>query len=170
MKRSGRTLKQRLYGLKHLGSTIRRWRYFRGHGVHSPYVYSIVRQVFMCRELRTERRDLHDTLIERLVARRRAVELQNLMQHCNYTTWAVDELTAADLIVATTNTTYEHLDKYAEFARARSKTLCIISPYNNAERWDVCKRIIANHPSTTVDNRGYLLVFNNHLPKQEFRL
>lgn len=170
MKRSGRTLKQRLYGLKHLGSTIRRWRYFRGHGVHSPYVYSIVRQVFMCHELRSDKHDLHDTLIECQVARRRAVELQNLMHHCHYTTWTVDQLTPADLIVATMATTYEHLEEYASFARTQGKTLCIISPYNNAERWGVCERIIAEHPSTTVDNRGYLLVFNNHLPKQDFRL
>jgi hypothetical protein len=170
MKRSGRTLKQRLYGLKHLGSTIRRWRHFRGHGVHSPYVYSIVRQVFMCRELRSDKHDLHDTLIECQVARRRAVELQNLMHHCHYTSWTVDQLTPADLIVATMATTYEHLEEYASFARTQGKTLCIISPYNNAERWGVCERIIAEHPSTTVDNRGYLLVFNNHLPKQDFRL
>ena len=92
------------------------------------------------------------------------------MEHCHYTTWSIDQLTTADLIVATLDTTYEHLDSYAEFARAQGKTLCIISPYNNANRWGVCERIIANHPSTTVDNRGYLLVFNNHLPTQDFRL
>jgi hypothetical protein len=170
MKRSGRTLKQRLYGLKQLGSDIRRWRYFRGHGVHSPYIYAIVRQVFMCRSLRSQEHDLHDSLITCGVVRKRAVELQNLVHHCNYLSWAIDELRASDLIVATLATTYEHLEEYASFARSECKTLCIISPYNNANRWEVCRRIIAEHPSTTVDNRGYLLVFNNHLPKQEFRL
>ena len=170
MKRSGRTLKQRLYGLKHLGSNIRRWRYFRGHGVHSPYIYSIVRQVFMCRELRTTEHDLHDTLLECAVVRKRAVELQNLMAHCKYNSWCIDKLEPRDMIVATLSTTFEHLERYAEYARSERKTLCIIAPYNNANRWEVCERIITSHPSTTVDNRGYLLVFNNHLPKQEFRL
>ena len=170
MKRSGRTLKQRLYGLKHLGSNIRRWRHLRGHGVHSPYIYAIVRQVFMCRELRATNHDLYDALIDLGVTRRRACELQNLVEHCNYQTWAIDELKAADLIVATMKTTYDELNKYAEFARQEGKTLCIISPYDNANRWSVSQRIIAEHTSTTVDNRGYLLVFNNHLPKQEFRL
>ena len=170
MKRSGRTLKQRLYGLKHLGSNIRRWRHFRGHGVHSPYIYSIVRQVFICRSLSSEQHDLHDNLIACGVVRKRAVELQNLMTHCQYQSWVIDELRAYDLIVATLKTTFEHLDSYADYARSEGKTLCIISPYHNANRWEVCKRIIAEHPSTTVDNRGYLLVFNNHLPKQEFRL
>ena len=27
-----------------------------------------------------------------------------------------------------------------------------------------------SNASTTVDNRGYLLIFNNHLPKQHFKL
>ncbi|MBO5716830.1 MAG: hypothetical protein J6R50_01760 [Alistipes sp.] len=170
MKRSGRTLKQRLYGLKHLGTNIRRWRYFRGHGVHSPYVYAIVRQVFMHRELRTTQHDLHLALLEHGVVPKRAVELQNLVAHCGYTSWCIDSLEPRDMIVATLSTTYEHLERYAEYARKEQKTLCIIAPYNNANRWEVCSRIVEHHPSTTVDNRGYLLVFNNHLPKQQFRL
>ena len=124
----------------------------------------------MCRSLSSEQHDLHDNLIACGVVRKRAVELQNLMTHCQYQSWVIDELRAYDLIVATLKTTFEHLDSYADYARSEGKTLCIISPYHNANRWEVCKRIIAEHPSTTVDNRGYLLVFNNHLPKQEFRL
>ena len=124
----------------------------------------------MCRSLSSEQHDLHDNLIACGVVRKRAVELQNLMIHCQYQSWVIDELRAYDLIVATLKTTFEHLDSYADYARSEGKTLCIISPYHNANRWEVCKRIIAEHPSTTVDNRGYLLVFNNHLPKQEFRL
>lgn len=170
MKRSGRTLKQRLYGLKHLTSRIKRARYYRGHGVHSPYVYSIVRQVFMRRELNPERCDLYEALISKGIARRRAIELQNLMLHCKYESWSVDNLAPSDMIIATLNTTYEHLTEYAEYAQAEQRTLCIIDPYNNANRWRVCSDIIENHPSTTVDNRAYLLVFNNHLPKQRFRL
>jgi hypothetical protein len=170
MKRSGRTLKQRLYGIKHLRSYVSRARYFRGHGVHSPYVYSIVRQVFMSSKLSGERHDLHDALLGCDVPKRRAIELQNLLCHCNYSTWSVDELVECDLLVASMATTYEHLEQYAQYAREHGITLCIIRPYNNANRWGVCSQIIEQHPSTTVDNRGYLLIFNNHLPKQRFRL
>jgi hypothetical protein len=67
-------------------------------------------------------------------------------------------------------TTYEHLDDYVRYAQEGGITLCIMRPYNNANRWEVCHRVIDEHPSTTVDNRGYLLIFNNHLPKQRFRL
>lgn len=170
MKRSGRTLKQRLYGLKHFTSRLKRARYYRGHNVHSPYIYSIVRQVFMRKELCSAEHDLHDTLIERNIPRRRAIQLQNLMAHCAYDKWSVDSMDRADLIVATMTTTYEHLKAYVEYARSMHCTLCIMDPYNNAKRWAVCQQIIAEHTSTTVDNRGYLLIFNNHLPKQQFRL
>lgn len=170
MKRSGRTLKQRLYDLRHIGGYVRRARYFRGHGVHSPYVYSIVRQVFMSSKLNTERCDLYAALLERDVPKRRCVELQNLMEHCSYVSWSVDNIARCDLLVATMATTFEHLNEYASYAREHGITLCIIRPYNNANRWAVCSRIIEEHTSTTVDNRGYLLVFNNHLPKQRFRL
>mgnify|MGYP003289242576 CR=1 FL=1 len=170
MKRSGRTLKQRLYGLKHLPSRVRRARYFRGHGVHSPYVYAIVRQVFMQKRLLGEDHSLHDRLLELGVSRRRAVQLDNLMAHCGYKSCSVDEKREVDMIVATLATTCDCLEEYVSYAREVGATLCVMSPYKNAQRWEVCRRLIEEHPSTTVDNRGYLLFFNNHLPKQRFRL
>lgn len=170
MKRSGRTLKQRLYGLRHIGGYLKRARYFRGHGVHSPYVYNIVRKVFMQRELVSERHDLYDALTLLGIAKRRCTQLQNLMEHCGYDSWAIDAMEERDFVVATLNTTFEHLRTYAQYAHERGITLCIMSPYNNANRWAVCREIVEEHPSTTVDNRSYLLVFNNHLPKQRFIL
>ena len=75
-----------------------------------------------------------------------------------------------DIVVCTLDTTYEHLQEYVEYAREHKLTLCIMDPYNNANRWEVCRAIVEQHRSTTVDNRAYLLVFNNHLPKQVFVL
>ena len=170
MKRSGRTLKQRLYGFKHLSSRFKRARYFRGHGVHSPYIYNIVRQVFMRSKLSVVEHPLYDALLSHDVAKRRAVQLQNLVAHCEYNTWVIDSLTHADFIVATVDVAHESLAEYASFARSEGVTLCIMNPYYSAERWEACSAIIDAHPSTTVDNRAYLLVFNNHLPKQRFRI
>lgn len=167
MKRSGRTLRQRL---KLLTEQLYRARHFRGHGVHSPYVYNIVRKVFMQSRLVAEGRDLYDALMARGIAARRCVQLQNLVEHCGYDSWRLDTMADCRFVVCTLDTTYEHLAEYAAYAREHGITLCIIDPYNNANRWRVCKDIIDEHPSTTVDNRAYLLVFNNHLPKQRFVL
>ena len=170
MKRSGRTLKQRLYGFKLLAEQLHRARYFRGHGVHSPYVYNIVRKVFMQRRLFAETTDLYDALVARGIARRRAVQLQNLVAHCGYGTWRMDGMERCDFIVCTLAVDAAELARYAAFAREEGLTLCIMSPYKDSLRKAACRAMVDEHPSTTVDNRAYLLVFNNHLPKQKFVL
>lgn len=48
MRFGGYPLSFRLPGrLRELRNRLSRARYFRGHGVHSPFVYDIVREVFM---------------------------------------------------------------------------------------------------------------------------
>ena len=170
MKRSGRTLKQRLQDISYLPSYLSRARYFRGHGVHSPYIYDIVRKVFMQGKLYTPTNELYPALMAKGVAKRRSVQLANLAEHCGYNSWSIDKMEESQMIVTTLDTAAAELARYAEYAHKRSATLCIINPYNNRERWEACLGIIDAHPSTTVDNRAYLLIFNNHLPKQRFRL
>ena len=135
MKLSGRSLKRRLYGLKTLPSRVARARYFRGHGVHSPFVYAIVRQVFM-------KRELHDgdlSLYERLTA----------------AGYPVDDAATCRIVDRAAN---------------QGTTLALMSPCQGRERAELCRRLIEAHRGTTVDNRAYLLIFNNRLPKQHFRL
>ena len=156
MKISGRTIRQRLYGITRVGNRLSRARYFRGHGVHSPFVYNVVRQVFMRSTLAVEEDALFGDMISAGVPRKRAVQLRNLAAHCSYERVGLDcECEGLDMVVLTANT---------------PTNLAIIAPYACRERNEACKAIIAAHRSTTVDNRGYLLVFNNHLPKQHFKL
>ena len=107
-----------------LRSHLARARFFRGHGVHSPFVYAIVRQVFMKTELAEGDRSLYA----------------------------------------------DRLPQLAEAARREGATLCIMEPYADVERRNCCRRLAAEHPSTSIDNRGYLLLFNGTLPKQHFKL
>lgn len=174
MKITGRNIKRRLYGLRQLTSNLKRARYFRGHGVHSPFVYNIVRQVFMCRELKSGDDGLYNALIERGIPKKRSIQLQNLLTHCNYAKWRIDpsqsEVEQYDFVIASIDTTPEELFALAEATCQVGKTLCILSPALDKERHTICQKIVKNHHCTSVDNRGYLLLFNNHLPKQEFRL
>ncbi len=170
MRRSGRTLRQRLQQLRLVGEQLYRARYFRGHGVHSPYVYGIVRRVFMQSKLTAPTTDLYDALMARGVARKRCVQLQNLMAHCGYREWSMDGMASCDMLLCTLAVSPSELRHYAAYAREHGTTLCVLDPYKGSERRDMCRAIVAEHPSTTVDNRAYLLVFNNHLPKQKFIL
>ena len=91
MKPGGHPIGLRLSGrMAELRNRLSRARYFRGHGVHSPFVYTIVREVFMRRELLPGDRALYGALLEAGVSRRRAVQLQNLAIHCGYATFGLD--------------------------------------------------------------------------------
>ena len=175
MKITGRNIKRRLYGLRNIPANIKRARHFRGHGVHSPFVYAIVRQVFMCSALYDDSAtDLYDALLSRGVVKRRAIQLQNLMTHCRYQSFAIDcsmeQMQGVDMVVATLDVAADELSKMAEVARQINCTLCVISPSFDKNRDKACRAIVAAHQCTSIDNRGYLLIFNNHLPKQKFRL
>ena len=174
MKITGRNIKQRLYGLSRLPQRLSRARYFRGHGVHSPFIYAIVRQVFMRSGFLTD--DIYYTtvvygaLLEQQVPRKRALQLVNLCVHCGYREVSFCRPCAADLMVVPQSIAPSEFHKYVSTARECGATLAIMAPYMNRERERICRETIAAHTGTTVDNRGYLLIFNNHLPKQHFRL
>ncbi|WP_418983422.1 hypothetical protein [Alistipes sp.] len=152
-----------------LRNRLVRARYFRGHGVHSPFVYDLVRNVFMRGELLPGDRELYRALLAAGVARQRAVQLQNLAIHCGYGTFGLDRA-AGRLCVVTRALPRQEVLALVRAAAKRGETVAILAPYADRERQALCRQIVAMHRSTTVDNRGYLLVFNNHLPKQHFRI
>lgn len=147
-----------------------RARYFRGHGVHSPFVYSIVRQVFMSHKPLSAETALRDALLAVGVPKRRALELQNLMTYCRYQTFVFDE-PSAELCIATRALPRSETFQLVRDAGGKGATIVVMEPYADRERERMCGTIVAGHGSTTVDNRGYLLIFNNkYLPKQHFRI
>ena len=170
MKIVGHPISFRLPGrVFELRNRLSRARYFRGHGVHSPFVYDIVRRVFMRDDLLPGRRDLYEALLTAGVSRRRAVQLQNLMIHCGYGTFGLNRADA-EFCIATRGLSRAETLALVGDAAAAGNTVAVMSPYDGRERRAMCLQIVAAHRSTTVDNRGYLLVFNNNLPKQHFRI
>ena len=171
MKQSGRNIKQRLYGLTLIGNRLSRIRHIHGHGVHSPFVYSIVRKVLMRKTLiDPEQTCLHDSLLELGIAEKRATELQNIATLLSYGSYKIDGIEcSADFNIATTTSGMDVCTAYQN-AQQNQKTLVILYPYLDRERREICRKLIETHTSTSVDNRGYLIFFNNHLPKQHYRL
>lgn len=155
--------------MSRLGNRLVRAPYFRGHGVHSPFVYAIVREVFMRKELMEGDRTIYDTLLDRGVSRRRAVQLQNLAIHCGFADFGYDE-PRGDLWILSEQVPDGMLLEWVARAAEQRRTVVVLNPYANRERMALCMGIVLRHRSTTVDNRAYLLVFNNHLPKQHFRI
>lgn len=171
MKQSGRNIKRRLT-LTLLGNRISRIKHFRGHGVHSPFVYNLVRKVFMHKQLPIGKpNSLYYALIERDVPQRRAVELQNMLYFCSADGFSIDNAPNLEQmhIITATLPISEYRALYAKAVECGT-TLVILSPYLNREHRAACTELLMRHGSTSVDNRGYIIFFNNHLPKQHYKL
>ncbi len=149
---------------------ITRLRHRRGHGVHSPYIYNIVREVFMNRKVAVAHSPLYDDLLKIGTKPKHARELDNLRHHCGFSTFRIDFCEVSDLIVCSTSMSYDFVAKVLDLAQKNGTTVVILSPYQTIERGEMCSAIIDAHTSTTINRRGYLIVFNNHLPKQHFTL
>ena len=151
-------------------------RHYRGHGVHSPFVYALVRKVFMRRGVEGADQTLYADLMQRRVSRRRATQLQNLYTHCGYANYLfADEQTSAldgvELCIIPREYQIEQLERLTAEAHHTHTTLCIIAPRDERDRNRQCRRLVSEHNGTSVDNRGYLLLFNvEGLPKQHFSL
>ena len=166
----GHKLGLKFYGrVTELRNRLSRARFFRGHGVHSPFVYDVVRNVFMRDTLLPGDRALFRELLAAGVPERRAVQLQNLAIHCGYATFGLNRADAELCVVTRDRSRAETLALVREAGEA-GHTVAVMSPYDGRVRQALCAQIVAQHASTTVDNRGYLLIFNNHLPKQHFRI
>ncbi|MBQ8581819.1 MAG: hypothetical protein IJ478_07020 [Alistipes sp.] len=167
-----RNLKRRLYGLTTLPERVSRVRYFRGHGVHSPFVYQLVRQAFMRREVVTCEPVLYEALRERGFPLKRAVQLQNLYTHCRYHSFSIDALdNPCDLCVVSEKSNGETTRELVERAARRHTTVVLLSPYEGRNRAAMCREIVENHGCTSVDKRAFLVLFSDpKLPKQHYRI
>ncbi|MBQ2026800.1 MAG: hypothetical protein II214_02755 [Alistipes sp.] len=167
MKNSGRNLRRRL---QMLGNRISRIKHRKGHGVHSPFVYGFVRKVLMTKTLCEESGTaLYDTLLANDVAEKRARELHNTLCYIEGQSYSINEV-ECDLSILLEDYPTEQLRAAYEEAKRESVTLAIYQPYLNRERQNEVKALIDEHRSTTIDNRAYILFFNNRLPKQHYRL
>lgn len=171
----GINIKNRCLRLVLLTASMLRIRHYRGHGIHSPFAYSIVRQVFMKRRIKGESREVYNTLRTEHVGRYWAVQLQNLHSFCrNHTLRFVmpNETIACPQKRTNAEQGDDERSKATELCDVADKTIvCIVAPRYSRSRYRNCKALIAHHNGMSIDNRGYiLLIYDNKLPKQHFKL
>jgi hypothetical protein len=167
MKVSGRSLGRRLFLL---GDRLSRIKHRKGHGVHSPFVYGFVRKVLMTKTLSEgSGRALYESLIAVKMREKRARELHNLLAYIEGQSYSINEV-GSDLSIALADYPTAQLREIYDEAKREGVALVICQPYLNRERQKTIKALIAEHRSTTIDNRAYIVFFNNRLPKQHYRL
>ena len=167
MKNSGRSLKRRL---QLFGNRLSRIKHHKGHGVHSPFVYGFVLKVIMAKTLCDESGTaLYDSLIAVGMAEKRARELHNTLCYIEGQGYSINEVEGS-LSILLADYPIEKLHEAYEVAKQNGLTLVVCQPYLNRERQSEVRALIDKHRSTTIDNRAYILFFNNRLPKQHYRL
>ncbi|MFR9649226.1 MAG: hypothetical protein SNJ33_02665 [Rikenellaceae bacterium] len=135
----------------------------RGHGIHSPFVYSLVRTIYENRK--AEHGGVCRELINIGLTPRIAFHLEQTILHCSYHNWGVDtisNLDELDMLICHT-TKGEDLDRAVEMGVKSGATIAII--LSKGESYDT-----SNHNSTVIEAKGYTLLFNNGLPKQRFKI
>lgn len=158
--------------------TLTRVKHYRGAGVHSPFVYGVIRNAMMKTTPEGDNHSLFEELRARGFSKRRAAQLQNLYTFQNFTSAPFAEsagqyppLDAGTMCLMMPSLPEEDTLALVEKARGTGCTLCLISPYNSRSRNKLARRLVAEHRHTSVDNRGFLLIFTNErLPKQHFKL
>ena len=167
MKISGRSIGRRLYLL---GDRLSRIKHREGHGVHSPFVYGYVRKVLMAKKLfEGSGTALYDSLVAVGVSEKRARELHNLLAYIEGQSYSINEVECDLSILLADYPTVQLREAYEE-AKREGVALVVGQPYLNRERQNEVLALQEEHCSTTIDNRAYIIFFNNHLPKQHYRL
>ncbi len=162
--------------------TLVRVRHFRGRKVHSPFVYGIVRNAIMKTTPQGDDHALFDELRRRGFSTRRAAQLQNLYTYKGYTSFVfadgekykVDSslrFGMTDMCFLMPSLPEEETLGLVERARGTGAAVCLTSPYENRARRRLARSLVEAHRHTSVDNRGFLLLFTDErLPKQHFKL
>ncbi|MBQ5670675.1 MAG: hypothetical protein IIV29_08305 [Tidjanibacter sp.] len=150
----------------------KRFRHSRGYGVHSPFLYKVVREAMMPRKVATTDTRLRGELVAAGVGGRTATRLQNYLSMVGYTRWAINKaeaFTEGTLFVATPDCPHEVVEQMAEMCGVDGTTmatLCVIHHKGKAERvWR--RELVEGHKGMSAEKpRFTFLFFNPALPKQ----
>jgi hypothetical protein len=171
----GRNIRKRLAKAAGYSRTALRFKHYRGRKVHSPFVYGIVRNAIMKTTPQGSDHGLFRELRGRGFSVKRAAQLQNLYTFRGYESAVFaphdSPLAAGTLCFLVPSLSEEGTRELVESARGTGATLCLVWPYESRERRRLARDLVARHGGTSVDNRGFLLLFTDpRLPKQHFKL
>lgn len=171
-------IKQRIFrSYFKIGSCIH-VRHWRGHGIHSPFMYGIVRNVFMKTRITGKERELYGILVREGVSRKNSIKLQNLYTHCkmdSYTvvpTFSGRDGTGRNLCILLPCVSMETLvDMARGMARKRKGCLVVLSPHRNGRCWRLSQQIRRHYSCVSVDRRLMMIYFfDTGLQPQHYRI
>ncbi|MFI3318590.1 MAG: hypothetical protein SNH88_05320 [Rikenellaceae bacterium] len=161
------SIKRRVKRLRH---GIIRLRHFRGHGIHSPYLYKVFREVFMDKTPLRAENPMISILTSFDLPTSKMRELGNLAKHNGWSAIVANSDAQADVAICTCYCPEAMLKMILSSSAERGTPVIFIEPHKSSKFENRVGAALARHNSCSVDRYNYLLLLNNHLPKQHFRL
>ena len=158
---------------------IRRLRHWRGHGVHSPFVYNMVRTAFMSRKVNGEDFSLYTQLCSRRMAgRRTSATLQNMFTYCGYSKalfisdGELPENINHSLIIFDKEDSLELIQQtIAAIGEQQHCAIMIMNPHKDRLRHKKCNSLVESHKGVSIDKRSSLILFfDKTYRKQHYKL
>lgn len=162
-------------------SAVLRVKHMRGHGVHSPFAYYFVREVYMHRKSwqRCEGKRVYEDSINAGFTKIDASFFLRLYEYvkadaCLF--YAKDtlqyDLRHDNVVRVFLDDAYPELSKYiAPESNILSGVTVIISPHKDRQRYGICGELINSHNGLSIDCRRAVLLFHySGLSKEHIRL
>ena len=171
-------LKARFFRALFYLSTATHLRHFRGHGIHSPYAYNLVRNTIYKRNIVGGDQVLFEAMRTLGMPRRAAVQIQNICHYLHFKGFRiiasaaeVSSFDAGTLYLTHPNTSIEEMLRIFRGIYRIEGSMIVLFPRSNARRHRLCHRLSKLEEFLSIDNRRFTLwQFGHKLPKQRYKL
>lgn len=165
----GINIKSRIFRVVLYTASAMRIKHYRGHGIHSPFVYSMIRLALMKRRLTAADHSLYDELRQVRCSRRVARQLQNIFNYCKYRDYRVicslgraeGKVFDGDFVVVMHTVPPEATRQIIRTTLCANTAVAVVYPRNNRARYRVCKQEVDTERYLSIDNRRFMLFFSD---------
>lgn len=171
------SIKNKLFRMILSIGMLPRVKHYRGHGIHSPFTYSLVRNVLMKRSVIGDDYSVFYAMRGVGLTRKASRQLQNLYQYLGFAKFELEDNTPVTegkeqtLYFLNASLPTEQLRQSLDAVRAVGGAAVVIYPRYTRDRGRFCSDYCSQKEFLSVDNRRFLLfLFNNKYPKQHYKL
>ena len=138
-------------------------RHSRGYGIHSPFLYHIVREAMMPRRVTGSERGLYEALLGRGVSKRTARRLQNLHTLEQYEDWSIDRTQGIEgrvFVVLTEGCDRGGIGAIQRALRERGGVVVVLHEGCCRRQRALRNTLVKEHHSMSAEKRGFTLLFS----------